>query len=209
MSIADVTFVTCHPYIRSMGKIASIVSDLCELPLSDVIGFEQCFTWHTYQKGDHLLNETESCKYIYFVVSGIVRQCYHAKGKQVTAYFAVPGSFTTSFQSFVSGTSSKYALEAVTDVTVLRIGKSQLEAYYHQNPRFLILGKTLAEENYLCVSERQDMLQIDTAKEKWQWFVQQYDKEHRMQMPLKMVASFLGIEPETLSRVKKKSVDLT
>lgn len=73
-----------------------------------------------------------------------------------------------------------------------------------KNSNFEKIGKILEEQNYLCILERMIYLQTKAAKEKYLYFINKYDKKIVQRVPQLHIASYLGITPETLSRVRKE-----
>jgi CRP-like cAMP-binding protein len=141
---------------------------------------------------------------LYFVKSGLLRTYFLSDGKEINTYFACNGQFITSFSSYITQTPSIQYLEALESSTLYSITFEQLNNLYESYPKFEKFGKILAEQNYLCVLERMIYLQSKSAKEKYLYFIEKYEKKIVQRVPQLHIASYLGITPETLSRVRKE-----
>ncbi|MCF6319252.1 MAG: hypothetical protein L3J83_08250 [Proteobacteria bacterium] len=112
--------------------------------------------------------------------------------------------FISSFSSFITQTASFEILEAIEDSTVYELSYHTLTKLYRESIKFEKLGRILAEKNYLCVLDRAFTMQTKTAKQKYLDFIKTYDKKIIQRVPQHQIASFLGIAPESLSRVRKE-----
>jgi CRP-like cAMP-binding protein len=130
---------------------------------------------------------------------------YHIQnGIEINTYFACDRQFISAFSSFISQTASFEFLETIEDSTVYELSYHSLDSLYKESSKFEKLGRILAERNYLCVLDRTLTMQTKTAKEKYLDFIKNYDKKIIQRVPQYQIASFLGIAPESLSRVRKE-----
>lgn len=151
-----------------------------------------------------LIKTNQKVNKIYFIESGLLRTYFLSDGKEISTYFACDNQLITSYAGFLTQKPSFEFLEAIEDSIVYSITYENILALYSQNFSFESLGKILAEQNYLCVIERTYYLQAMSAKEKYLYFIEKYDKRIVLKVPQKHIASYLGITPETLSRVRKE-----
>jgi CRP-like cAMP-binding protein len=87
---------------------------------------------------------------------------------------------------------------------VYTLSFQNLTELYNESSKFEKLGRILAEKNYLCVLDRTLTMQTKTAKEKYLDFLDNYDPKIVQRVPQHQIASFLGIAPESLSRIRKE-----
>jgi CRP-like cAMP-binding protein len=137
-----------------------------------------------------------------FVVTGILRSFYILKGKETTTFFQLPGDIAVDLKSFVQRTPSIEAIQAVTDSQLLVIERKDLYALYEEDWKWQQVGRMLVENAYFEMEERSIFLQTHSAHDRYLRFLAKYPEVVR-QVPLQHVASFLGISPETLSRIRK------
>lgn len=141
---------------------------------------------------------------IYFIKSGLLRSYYYEDGKDITTYFACDNQFIGTFSSFITQTPSNEILEAIEASIVYSLSYNDLNNLYKSYPKFEKLGRAWAEKNYLCVLERTTTMQTKTGKQKYLDFIKSYDKKIVQFAPQHQIASFLGVAPESLSRIRKE-----
>lgn len=111
----------------------------------------------------------------------------------------------TSFQSFLTDEPSKEYIEALEASEIILISKIDLQNIFDASHSFERLGRKLAEFNYLLALKRIESLQTDSATDRYNSFLEVYPGLIN-QIPHHYVASWLGITPESLSRVRKGSL---
>lgn len=151
-----------------------------------------------------LIQAGEVARNLYFIDSGILRTFHLREGKEVNTYFACDHQFISTFASFITQQPSMEYLEAMEASQVYKIAYADMTGLYVESPKFEKLGRILAEKNYLCVLERTYAMQTQKAKEKYLNFLQTYDQKIIQGIPQHHIASFLGIAPESLSRIRKE-----
>ncbi len=153
-----------------------------------------------------IIKAESTAKHIYFIQSGLLRTYHLQDGKEINTYFASDGQFISTFSSFITQNSSFEFLEAIEDSTVFTLSHQDLTHLYSMSPKYEKLGRVLAEKNYLCILDRTLLLQTKTAKEKYLHFIKTYSGKIVQRVPQLHIASFLGIAPESLSRIRKEIV---
>jgi len=137
-----------------------------------------------------------------FVSRGLLRSFYILKGKDTTTFFQLPGSVAVDLKSFVQETASIENIQAVTDTELLVINRDDLYTLYTENWKWQQVGRILVEDAYFEMEKRSISLQIETAQDRYDQFLSEFPQVIQ-QVPLHQIASFLGISPETLSRIRK------
>ena len=151
-----------------------------------------------------IIKEGAVAKKLYFIESGLLRTYYLLDGKEISTYFACGDQFMSVFSSFIGQSPSFETLEALEDTRVYQLSYDDLSRLYQEHSVFEKLGRVLAEKTYLCTINRTLTLQTKTAKEKYLDFIENYDKKIIQRVPQHQIASFLGITPESLSRVRRE-----
>lgn len=150
-----------------------------------------------------LLREGSLCNKMYFLAAGLVRGFYYKEGKELTSWFAAENDIITSMSAFIKQETSKENIEALEDSTLYYLSYCQLQKTYEKYPELNRLGRLLTERYYIELEEHTLSLQFRSATERYQDFV--LSKSNLLQrVPLKYIASYLGISQETLSRVRTK-----
>lgn len=155
-------------------------------------------------KGDFFLDFGSTCHEIAILEKGIFRVYYHSNDKIHTSYFNTEtrNPFVSSFTSFLKKSPSIEAIEALEDSIVHSLTYDQLHQLYKDFPQIQELGRIMAEHNYLLAIERIYDLQQQNASYKYNKFLELYPGLIN-RIPHHYIASYLGITPESLSRIRK------
>jgi CRP-like cAMP-binding protein len=168
--------------------------------------------WHLFQsglqerrfrKGSLILQEGEVENYLSFIVSGSVRlYTITPNGEDVSVGFAAANCFAGSYSSFISQKPSLLNVEALEDLFLLSISFENLNKCYSVSATGEILGRINAEMHLIHQEERQISLLTKSATERYLELLEQ--NPHLLQLvKLQHIASYLGIKPESLSRIRK------
>ncbi len=187
-----------------MNELYPILKDLIGLTKSEWEIFSPKLERKVVKAKTILVREGNIGRNLYFIESGLLRTYHLLEGKEINTYFACDNQFISSFASFISQTPSFETLETIEDSIVYELSYDSLTNLYKTSRTFEKLGRILAEKNYLCVQERTYSMQTKTAKQKYLDFIKTYDKKIIQNVPQHQIASFLGIAPESLSRVRKE-----
>lgn len=143
---------------------------------------------------------------MYFVVSGFLRLFhYNNKGNDVTTNINCPTGFITSYMHFINQTKSDENLESITDCELLRITKTNLDLLIGQSMVFKDFSISVFQQALVYHENRSKELAILTAEERYRKLMKNYpDILHNV--PLHYIASFLGMNPKSLSRIRKEII---
>lgn len=138
---------------------------------------------------------------LYFIEKGVVRGYYLKEGREVTAWFMREGDIVVSIVSFYTRQPASEYVELLEDAVVLSIGFDQLQQLYRDFPEFNVVGRLLTEKYYVLSERRSQNLRMQTAPERYAQLLAEFP-DILGRVPLKYIASHLGISPETLSRLR-------
>lgn len=189
-----------------MNELKKLLYDLIGLTEDEFQQFYNQLIKEEYKAKTLLAEEGKIIKDLYFIESGLFRTCKNIEGKEFTTYFACDKHFITVFESFIYQTPSSEILEAIEDSVVYKISFENLTQLYNESSNFEKFGRILAERNHLCAQQRTLTMQTKSAKKKYLDFIKEYDKKIVLRAPQYQIASFLGIAPESLSRIRKEVV---
>lgn len=156
-----------------------------------------------YPKGSILLREGQISATSHFVLKGCIRQYYLVDGIEKTVHFYTEGEPVTANEGASSKLPSKYYLSCVEDC-ILSIGKQEEEAAMHSRfPKFEAVCRVATEEELARSQDKLASFIINTPEERYLHLLQtRPDLVDRV--PQYHLASFLGITPESLSRIRKR-----
>jgi len=145
-------------------------------------------------------------KYLYFVVSGYVRLFYYNEnGDEVTTDINCPPGFITSYFHFVNQTKSNENLECVTECELLRITKTNLDQLTQQSTVFRDFSISVFQQSLAYNENRSTELATLSAEERYRKLMKNYP-QILQNVPLQHIASFLGMNPKSLSRIRKEII---
>jgi CRP-like cAMP-binding protein len=154
----------------------------------------------TVKKQETLLMEGDVCKNIYFVQSGAVKQYYLSDGKEFIQNFFFEGNMASAFDSFFTQTTAESYLEAIEGTELMVLSFHNFQAICSAKPEFSTqLNICMSRMN----SNRVNLLLMSDGMMRYKKFLEN-EPQVSQRVPQYMVASYLGMTPETLSRIRKR-----
>jgi CRP-like cAMP-binding protein len=168
------------------------------LDLIDVY-FEQ----KTLKKKEFLLQDNAVCNFIAFISEGSIRHFHVKNGDEKTCDISFEKMWVTDFQSFTHNNISIMNLQAMEDTTVFLIRKPNLYKLYQECPIYEKFGRLMAENVAQRATEIAMSLSSEKPEERFQNLLKK-QPDLFQRIPQKYIANFLGISPESLSRIQKR-----
>ena len=177
-------------------KLNDVEKDICK----------SLFSPKKLRKRQYILQQDDICKNLVFVEKGILRSySLDSKGNEHILQFAPEGWWISDVYSFLTGEAAVYNIEAIEDSELLLISKSSLDELYERVPKFERYFRLLSQANMVATHRRLTASLSDSADEKYLRLLSAYPNIVA-RVPQHMIASYLGITRETLSRVRKRIV---
>lgn len=142
-----------------------------------------------------------TCRTIYFVQSGLARIYYYKDGNEITEYFAFENDIIVRAESLYTGKPSKKAIQAVEETIFIGIPSAQLFELYDSFPDIERLFRKIIESAYVDTVNRIESIQFHTAEERYTQLISE-NPAMIQRIPLKHIASYLGITQVSLSRIR-------
>ncbi len=180
------------------------LSQYVELKDEEAEYFLSLLSMHTIERKQKLLAPEQAVLGFHWVQSGCL-MAYHTDslGNQHVLQFAIESWWTTDLQSLFSEGVSSLSIEAMTDSSYLTISRIDLDGLMEKYPVFERYFRKIFQ-NALISNQRRILLNISkTADERYEDFQQRYPKVEQI-VPQKYIASYLGITPEFLSKIRRK-----
>lgn len=157
-----------------------------------------------FKKKEYILRPGQIERNLYFVAQGALRHFHLKDGNEYCFHFAMENEFTSAYFSFLERKPARCYVQALEDTTLLAVSKADLDELYVGNWNAERLGRLNAERLYKMLIRRQESLLLETPDERFNRLL----KEHPdwiMRVPQRFLASYIGLTPETYSRVKKRT----
>lgn len=155
----------------------------------------------TIAKGQFLVAAGEVCRHVFFIQKGAMRAYIQEKKKDITTWITTEGEMITSIRGFDLQQPSLENIQAIEDCQLVGAHYDNLQYCYDNFLEMNIVGRKLLEAYYRSAEERAFIARLSTATGRYQHFVA--TKGHLInRLPLKYIASYLGMTIETLSRIR-------
>ncbi|HZE82983.1 MAG TPA: Crp/Fnr family transcriptional regulator [Puia sp.] len=158
---------------------------------------------HELPKGHVLIRQETICNHLFFVDSGLTRTYYLKDGKDVTDWISAENSFACSIVSFITRKPDRRIIELLEPSILYSLQYDDLEALYKKHHEIERLGRLLVSSGLVQMQEKFDDLHFSTALERYQNLMRT-NPSFILRVPLGMIASYLGITQETLSRIRSQ-----
>jgi CRP-like cAMP-binding protein len=190
-----------QPEITALQKKFTFFDEnLTENDFANVVPF---IHHKTFKKGEIILNAGDVCKEFYFITQGLLRSFHRmTNGSERTYVICRENNIFTEHSSFIAQTPSTDFIEAIEDTEVLYISYEDLMTLYKKYHAWESVGRKVSDINFVVSKDRLRSMMNDDAITRYKRFLHSYQNIlHRI--PQHIVASYLGITPQSLSRLKK------
>lgn len=155
------------------------------------------------KKGRYLVSPLDKEEQLFFLVKGVVRGFTKLGDKKITTWLETENNWIGRIRNFDYPGDAEEYIEAIEDCKLICIDRKILQQIYENYIEVNFIGRIVVERSYAAAEERAFIARLPSARSKYMRFLQTYP--HMMErIPLKHIASFLGVSEETLSRVRTK-----
>jgi CRP-like cAMP-binding protein len=187
-----------------MTPLTENINQIVGLTTDEIVSIENAYGSVEISKGDLWVKQGKICNQVAFVVSGKLRNYYiNETGNEVTCYFVSPDNFISPYTSFLTNTPANENISALEDTKLRVISKKDLEDLSVLVPKMQILRRVIAENLFIIMEKRITMLQSQSAFERYEKMLKE-NPDIILSVPLQYTASFLGVTPQHLSRLRKE-----
>lgn len=184
-------------------QVISFFKQFINLEEKDVLLIEELTTVKHFSKNEFILTQGKVCNFVAFINKGAFRGFYSVDGQEYSKQFFLEDGFCTDYASFLTEKKSFTYIQAVEDSTVIFFEKKDVDYMYKTIPNFVEFGKLLAESLYIRVCDIKASFILNTPEERYVNLLK--DRPRVIQsIPQYMIASYIGITPEALSRIRKR-----
>lgn len=185
------------------AKLLNYFEKIMPLSKEEVMAIVDTLTVKEMNKGTILLREGEVSSEVYFVLEGCVRQYYLIEGEERTSNFFTDEQWVISMQSFGQNEPSKHYLDCCTDCKLVVGNREKEESLYRQFPKFETISRKVLEKVF---AEQQEIMSTYTTDSPEQRYVKLLKSRPDLfqKIPQYQIASYIGVKPESLSRIRKR-----
>ncbi|KJD36530.1 CarD family transcriptional regulator [Tamlana sedimentorum] len=186
-----------------MEELKKFIFKIYPMNNSDWDFFSSKLQQVTLKKHTNLIKIGETENYLSFISEGIIRFYIPFEEHDLTFGFLFKNEFVTAYDSFISQNPSQYQIETLTTTTLWRISFTDLQEVYNKTESGNYIGRIMAENMFLIKSKREISLLNQSAEERYLNLFEERPKLLK-QIPLKYIASYIGVTPQALSRIRKR-----
>jgi CRP-like cAMP-binding protein len=186
-----------------MEQLINYIQSYIPLSTTDKETIARLFQKKTYNKGDFLLETGNTCRYITFIKTGLVRYYFNNNGEEKTNYFNKENEFVCDYQSFLPQKPSTVNIQALEPTTAWIISFSKLQEFYSTVEYGEKFGRMAIEQIFINVISQINSMYNDPPEKRYQQFIASYPAMGQ-RIPQYYIASYIGIKPQSLSRIRKR-----
>lgn len=186
-----------------MHEIRMFINNISPMNESDWKLFSSKLQEVKLKKNTTLLKAGKIENYLSFISKGIIRLYIPRAESDLTFGFLFDNEFVTAYDSLLTQSPSEYQIETLTETILWKISNKDLQEVYKRTDSGNIIGRKMAENMFLIKSKRELSLLSKTAEERYLDLFSDRPKLLQ-QIPLKYIASYIGVTPQALSRIRKR-----
>lgn len=186
-----------------MKQIREYFETIVDLTESDWQIFSSKLSKQDFPKRTVLLEAGDIENHLSFISRGAIRFYIPQEDNEFTFSFAFENDFVSAYDSFLTRSPSVYQVETLTDTTIWKLSYSDLQVIYEKTTVGNEIGRKASEGLYLTKTKRELSLLTQSAEERYRNLFSEQPHLIR-EMPLKYIASYIGVTPQALSRIRRR-----
>ncbi len=185
-----------------LDEFRKFIENYTTLSDNDWRDISVCFSQRTLQKNEILLQEGKICRHLYFIESGLLRYFIIKDGNEITKFFTGAPYCFTSQVSFTAEKPATENIQALEKSIIWQANLKQVSELIEQKSWNTFVRKLIQEVQYYTEKILQE-IQTETVENRYRKMLNS-NSELLQRIPLQHLASYLGIAPQSLSRIRKK-----
>ncbi|MCB0508518.1 MAG: Crp/Fnr family transcriptional regulator [Chitinophagales bacterium] len=188
--------IKAAPFLSFLRQFGELPDDLSLAVQEKALYFE-------LPKKHILLKKDKVCGHLYYIESGLARNFYEVDGKELTTDISIDNQLLVSFSSFISQTPSIESIELLEDCKLYALRYEDLQDLYRNFKQMERLGRLMAEHHYNSLYKKNYNFKFRSTTERYEALFNS-KIEIIKRVPIGIIASYLGMTIETLSRIRSK-----
>jgi CRP-like cAMP-binding protein len=155
------------------------------------------------KRGEYLLRKGEECRHYFFIIKGVMRAFMDDEHHEITSWVTLEGEIVSSIHSLLDSSPCLENIQAVENSLLVCLQVADMDRLYQKFPELNVIVRKILMQYYRDAEYRAVLARIPGADRKYEFFLTHYP--HLVnRIPLKVIASFLGLRYETLSRIRSR-----
>lgn len=190
--------------MKSESGFIQLINTITDLPSDQEDKFRALLSVENIKKGDHFVRAGRTSRSIAFVKKGLFRYFYTTEdGVELTKGFFDDNSVLSAYDAILENSPAHYTIEALEDSIIERVDYDKFHQLFSEAPCWNEFLVTLLQKGYLAKVRREREFLLMDAEQRYRAFLERYPGlEERIKQHV--IASYIGITPESLSRIRKK-----
>lgn len=196
-------FLLLYQINKHLEPITKHIATLFQLTEENAAVFLAQFSRTVLKKNDLFIAEGQVCNKVGLIEQGLMKCVYNKDGEEVVFEFAHEYNFISDYYSFVTNTPSEKEIRCLEDTTVYVTTREKLQQLANEHPFVESMSRAMNERLFLRMHDRLKSMLLNDARERYEKLLEdRHDLAQRI--PQYLLASYLNVKPETISRIRKK-----
>ncbi|MDR2273568.1 MAG: Crp/Fnr family transcriptional regulator [Sphingobacterium sp.] len=187
-----------------MDKLLQVIEKTVGIDAEEKKLIARLFTEKEYQKGEYFLREGAVCRYVGFIIRGMMRYYINADGEDKTYGFGKELDFVCNNESFIPQKPSVQRIQALENCKLLVISYDNLQLFYQGIKNGERFGRIIIEQVFIQTLQGLNSFYTDSPELRYEKFIKDYP-DLLQRIPQYYIASFVGVKPQSLSRIRKRN----
>ena len=186
-----------------LARLRASLQQLIAVPDALWADIETRFARREIKKRETFIAEGKTCRELAFVTGGSFRYYRMVDGIETTTYFSFENDWISDYSSFLTKTPAGATVEAMEDAVIWSVSYADMQYLYDHHPLWERFGRLMAEYLVTCLDKRMNSLLLSTPEERY-LAVLHDNAIYFERVPQHYIASYLGVAPESLSRIRRR-----
>ena len=186
--------------------LRKFVAHLVDVSESEWCAFRDLLTRRFLRKGEFLTQAGEVCNHVSFINNGSLRVFIEVREQEISKHFFFEHEYASDYASFLTRKPGILNIKALEECEVMELNYEKVQMLYRLFPVWQKFGRLIAENLYIQVASRTQELLLRTPEEMYIRLVEEQSAIIE-RIPQHYIASYIGIQPESLSRIRKRIME--
>jgi CRP-like cAMP-binding protein len=188
-------------------ELVDTIKQIVTLTENDIEVVKELFCFKAIKKNEYFLKEGQICKQVAFIKRGLFRYFINVDGEEKNYFFSYENQFMSNYESLVPKILSLQNIQALEDSEILAISVTDLDAFYTKVEKGERFGRIAIEQVFIQFAHDLQSFYSDNEQQRYENFILNYPSIQQ-RIPQYHIASYVGVKPQSLSRIRKRRISL-